>query len=233
MYWVISGKNDNPLVGSILLKDGVSLWDQLQPYLPVLTAIVSLGGIAITYSIAKKAREIAEEQKIIAQDKLDIDIFDKRFKVFQSLTDLYNTLNYAKSSQLTPDLDKKIRECFKDILPAKFLFQQEDAKIIHTIESNVSYAHALILATESFEKECYINGPQDEGGNPTFFTPVQARSLFDRLMKETKSLQTQNFTRIVEKYTPVRLGLPPYKPLAIIAPASHPEPPPAAPEQAQ
>ncbi|MFT8723460.1 MAG: hypothetical protein ABF759_12945, partial [Acetobacter malorum] len=54
-------------------------WDSVQPYLPLVTAIitgtVSSIGILITYNLANKARQIAEEQKKINQNKLDIDIF--------------------------------------------------------------------------------------------------------------------------------------------------------------
>ncbi|MFT9063279.1 MAG: hypothetical protein ABF430_05690 [Acetobacter persici] len=232
MYWVVSGGNSNPLVGSILLKQDMSFWDQAQPYLPILTAIVSFVGICITYSIALKARKIADEQKIIAQEKLDTDIFDKRFNVFQNLIDAYNTLNHAYSSELTSELDKNTRDCFKEILPASFLFSNEDVEILSEVGAHLRYAHALIFSTKNFKKSASVSDP-NQAGSTAFFSPERAESCFKDLMSKAKDLQALHFKWITQKYTPASLSLPPYKPLATTSPASHPEPQPTVPEQAQ
>ncbi|MFT9145374.1 MAG: hypothetical protein ABF471_11865, partial [Acetobacter orientalis] len=80
---------DLPFLQEITIKQvHHGFWDSVQPYLPLITAIitgtVSSIGILITYNLANKARQIAEEQKKIASTKLNIDIFDKRFDLFNS-----------------------------------------------------------------------------------------------------------------------------------------------------
>lgn len=97
MYWVISGPSDNPLTGTIILKQGQTAWEQIAPYLPVLTALVSVVGIGMTCLLANRAREIATQQKKIAEDKLAIDAFDKIYNVIQAYDKFFALL-------LTPEL---------------------------------------------------------------------------------------------------------------------------------
>ncbi|GAN61582.1 hypothetical protein ACI01nite_25250 [Acetobacter cibinongensis] len=103
---------DLPFLNQITVsqeKHGV--WEHILPYAPLITAVISAGistaGIIVTFNLALKARLISEQQKKIAQTKLEVDVFDKRFDVFNAYQEYYNKIvanEYKEKNEITNDL---------------------------------------------------------------------------------------------------------------------------------
>lgn len=94
--------------------------ENILPYAPLIGTIVS-AGVAIW--IAKEARQISAEQKRIAQEKLDLDLFDKRYRIVTA----YNKL-LSKSLQpiLTVEkIQEYITEFQEDYIFYSIFFKKE------------------------------------------------------------------------------------------------------------
>ncbi|MFT8471180.1 hypothetical protein [Acetobacter persici] len=105
---------DLPFLQEMTIKQvHYGFWESIQPYLPLAAAVIagtlSTIGIFVTCNLAKKARDISEEQKKIAECKLQLDSFDKRFYVFNSYKEFYTELiskNYDNEAKLLESYTK-------------------------------------------------------------------------------------------------------------------------------
>lgn len=119
---------DLPFLNQITVSQHLpSFWDNPLPYIPALGAVISVIGVGITAWLAKLARGIAIEQKKIAKDKFDIDLFNKRIEIYQSFIKMYNflvTRNYSDQSEL----EQEHINLLHALSCARFLFSPDDIK---------------------------------------------------------------------------------------------------------
>lgn len=59
---------------------------------PIATIIASLVAVTVTGYFAKYQKDIAYQQKEIAKENLRLAIFDRRYKVFETIFPYYNAL---------------------------------------------------------------------------------------------------------------------------------------------
>lgn len=59
---------------------------------PIATIFASLVAVGVTGYFAWHQRNIADQQKEIAKNKLKLDLFDRRYKAFESIFPYYNAL---------------------------------------------------------------------------------------------------------------------------------------------
>jgi membrane protein implicated in regulation of membrane protease activity len=67
-------------------------WEVALSYAPLATVFFALMSMLITLYIAAEARKISNEQKRIAQEKLELDLLDKRYKIIRSYIDFFSYL---------------------------------------------------------------------------------------------------------------------------------------------
>jgi hypothetical protein len=79
---------------------------------------VKYGGL-ITTVMAIVMGWIAYQQSKTAKDKLKLDLFDRRYKVFQGVMDFIQALNMGNTSQET------FGQLYEALGPASFLFENE------------------------------------------------------------------------------------------------------------
>ncbi|WP_156475260.1 hypothetical protein [Acetobacter malorum] len=188
-------------------------WDNVQPYLPLAAAIItgslSTIGIVVTCNLANKARQIAEEQKKIAGTKLNIDIFDKRFDLFNSYSIYFGkflTKNYENQGECWEDFSNINNDHEK----TAFLFNGEDAEYFDAVYEVLSEYHEYRLG---FLQASSVN----EGKAKKFLNDFNEKyyELYVRFCKYVPDIMVS------------RPSVP------TISPGSRPEPQPTAQEQAQ
>lgn len=133
---------DLPFLNQItVVQEKHGFWECFLPYAPLVTAVISavisIIAICVTYYVARKAREITTEQKAIAaqakqiaQDKFDLDLFDKRYSVIAAYNCLFQEIG-------KPLLEKdSIRQSLVDFqskyiyFPA--MFNEEDENLLNS-----------------------------------------------------------------------------------------------------
>ena len=148
------------MVDFTISDPGNSLLSQLKPtaiiinqstsWITYITPAVSLicagVGIWATWKIAGKARELAAQQRNIAQSKLETDTFNLRFDVYNCYSSFYSNL-------LTKDYSN-IGECWADFhsfteIHRKylFLFPEEYHKIFNDLYDSLDAIHSIRLNT--------------------------------------------------------------------------------------
>jgi hypothetical protein len=79
----------------------------------LLTAVIAVVAVWIAFQQSKTARD----QHRVAQDKLKLDLFDRRYKVYQGLMEFIGVLNNEGRAPR-----EAFGEFYRAIGPAKFLF---------------------------------------------------------------------------------------------------------------
>lgn len=119
---------DLPFLNQITVSQNLpSFWDNPLPYVPAIGAAISVLGVGVTACLANLARGVAIEQKKIAKDKFDIDLFNKRIEIYQSFLKMYNFLvsrNYSEQSEL----EQEHIDLLYALSCARFLFSPNDIK---------------------------------------------------------------------------------------------------------
>lgn len=129
-----------------VVQEKHGFWEHFLPYAPLVTAVLSAGistvGILVTCGVARKAREITSQQKAIAaqvkqiaQDKLDTDIFDKRYKVYSAYLDFFGKVTDPLVKR--EDLIIHSQEFISNIFMQKFLFHEKDVETLNFIKKNI------------------------------------------------------------------------------------------------
>lgn len=217
MYWVISGPDNNPLTGEVLFQQDTGLWSQAAPVISFLCSVFSIG-VALYVAhrarqLTQQQRDIAEQGRQIAQDKLDLDVFDKRYKVISC----YNKL-FAKSAM--PIIERKlsqeiITEFQEGYIFYKALFHIDDYVFFENAKSSL---YQLMTFREEHNNRDHFFDKDEE----------QFEELYDECSIHIKILRD-----LIIQYSPSSLTQLPHRAITTTSPASHPAPQPTAPEQAQ
>lgn len=149
-------------------------FENILPYAPLFGTIIS---VMAAIWIAQKAREITADQKRIAQDKLDFDIFEKRFAIINSLAEMYNLLNHARND----DELKNVRSLFMTYYIKSELsisiFEKSDSKIIISTSDKLNKMFSMYYASKNFTVSfLYAN----DGKN---YTKTEALEIFNKTKK--------------------------------------------------
>ena len=160
---------------------------------PVISLLCAVAGVWATWTIAKKAREItsqqkdiAEQAKIIALEKLEADIFEKRYNLYSLYCDNYNML-VSKDFDNTDQLLEKIRTFMSTAAPPSLLFAQKDEKKIDLVKEKLNELFELRLKNLTVSE---ILENHDEN------------ILYEKLILQLKDVQLPIFNKIMRKYVP-------------------------------
>ncbi|MGF1276667.1 hypothetical protein [Acetobacter pasteurianus] len=204
---------DLPFLNQITVSQiKYGFWENAVTYAPVISAACSLFGIVITYMIARKAREISSEQKQIAQNKLDMEVFEKRFSVCLSFKKFY-------LKTISPNIEdykyfpKLIEEIETETLMVNILFLEPDVEIIEKIKYDL---------IELFNFRIDHTNINDIFKNPEVYDN------YEKLRKNAKE-GLDKLHSILRYYSPEFVKTLPRNKLSTAHPASPDTPPPAAP----
>lgn len=211
---------DLPFLNQITVSQHLSsFWDNPLPYVPAIGAAISVLGVGVTAWLANLARGVAIEQKKIAKDKFDIDLFNKRIEIYQSFLKMYNFLvsrNYSEQSELEQEHINLLyalscaRFLFSPNDIEKFKFYQEEMKKMYNIRKNKKNIDDFRSSKSKELTEFNIIG-----ANFMDKYHVELRVI---IKKYLPSVLSEQFSQIDA---------------STVSPASHPEPQPTAPEQSQ
>lgn len=189
------------------VKDG--FWEHLLPYAPLLTAFLTAGvaiaNITSTRFLANKARQITEQQRTIAQEKLDADIFEKRCNVFLLFAKIYNVL-IKKDFTSRKELDDFMTTSYAETIPPQFIFNEADLELITK----------LIKSLDNLKLFRYSN---------LQITPNNKKKR-DEFKEEIQEKLLPDFKKSLEKYIPSSMIMLPKSSNTTSNPASNPTPPP-------
>lgn len=130
------------------LKPTAIIINQSTSWITYITPAVSLMcagvGIWATWKIAGKARELATQQKNIAQSKLETDTFNLRFDVYNCYCSFFSNLltkNYSSVGECWADFNSFAETHRKSL----FLFPKEYKKIFDDLYSSLDTLHSIRL----------------------------------------------------------------------------------------
>ncbi|MFT9046214.1 hypothetical protein [Acetobacter orientalis] len=189
------------------VKDG--FWENLLPYAPLLTAFLTAGvaiaNIMSTRFLANKARQITEQQRTIAQEKLDADLFEKRCGFFLKYAKMYNIL-ISKDFASKKELDDFLHDITIQSIPPQFIFSNSDSDLIKKLLVEIRklrrlrYTHLQVTPDWKEEREKF------------------RKIIQEKLLPDLK--------KMLEKYVPPSMTMLPKSSNSTSNPASDPEPPP-------
>lgn len=100
---------DLPFLNQITVsQERHGVWENLLPYAPFVSACCAAVSIFVAFRIALKAQSISTEQKKIAEDKLYLDLFLKRFDAFQVYSEFFSkfiSVDYKEKQQIVSDFN--------------------------------------------------------------------------------------------------------------------------------
>lgn len=160
---------------------------------PAISFLCAVAGVWATWTIAKKAREItsqqrdiAEQAKMIALEKLEADIFEKRYSLYLSYCNYYNLIA-TKDFDSGDELIESIRNFMANANPASLLFTKKDRKKISIVRASI----------DKLEKLRLNNLTMDEINND-----VDKKIKYQKLVSEIKDVQLPIFDKLMKKYVP-------------------------------
>lgn len=213
---------DLPFLNQITVSQHLSsFWDNPLPYVPAIGAVISALGIVVTAWLAQLARGVAKEQKKIAKDKLDIDLFNKRIEVYQSFMKMYNFLasrNFTENSEI----EKEKIDLLSSLSFARFIYSSADIDRFEVLRMKIEKSYQIR------KKEKNIDSLKSDLKKRNIYTDL-SKNLHD-----FKDIYAPELRSIIKKYLPDVLDEQ-FKRLdnSTTSPASHPELPPTASKQAQ
>ncbi|MFT8699270.1 hypothetical protein [Acetobacter orientalis] len=161
---------------AIIINQSTSWITYITPAVSLLCASV---GIWATWKIAGKARELANQQKNIAQSKLETDTFGLRFDVYNCYCSFYSNL-------ITKDYSS-IGECWADFnsftemhRKSLFLFPNEYHKIFDDLYNSLNNLHTIRLNT--LDSKNLDHNTENFSSNKTLFQ-ISLKKL-QKLMEE-------------------------------------------------
>lgn len=178
---------------------------------PILAVVTSICGAGVALYVAKLARNIASEQKEIAKNKLDFDLFDKRLEIFNTFFEKATILCHKKFKD-----EEEIITISKDLIRVSsripFLFNQEASEVLSKTREN------LIKIVNLRKRQ-------------TIDTSISIQNEINKITEEFTNINLPDITKVMISYTPIFIYE--NRLLPTTSPASHPKSQPAAPEQAQ
>lgn len=205
--------NESNIPNLIIISTPKIPYNWVSPTVSIFCAGV---GLIVTWVIARKAREItsqqkqiAEQTKKIAEDKLDADIFIKRCDFYLTLSYIYNTL-IKKNFSSAQELSDFLSDAYSRSIPPSFLFSPEDDKIIQNCVRDLG------LLCDFREKNLTIDDSEEHKKELLYFK--------DKI----KNANLAKVKSILSKYVPDAMTSPPDF-ISTTAQASPDMPQPAAP----
>ncbi|GBR20238.1 hypothetical protein [Gluconobacter japonicus] len=187
----------------------------ITPYAPLASAFFSAVSIFFAYLIASKARSISAEQKKIAAQKLDLDIFDKRYAGIKGLislknlfSEVVNKYSYNISDKNTDkmnstdvynyisDLSKKYNDLYREIMMNPLIFSNMDSATLYVLDQKMAYLYGTITGTVFFT--CKDNVKL----NDKSYTGTEAYGEFKRVFDEVDHLLVSAVKNILPRYSP-------------------------------
>ncbi|MFT8555511.1 MAG: hypothetical protein ABF697_09410 [Zymomonas mobilis] len=215
MSWKIFSP-DCPLLSSISIYQTYdSFAGSITPYAPLASAFFSAVSIFFAYLIASKARSISAEQKKIAAQKLDLDIFDKRYAGIKGLISLRNLfsevinkysyniykenidkVNNVELENYIGDLSKEYNDLYREIMMNPLIFSNTDANKLYDLDTKLTYLHGLVVGTMFFtcKDNVKLFGKS--------YTGAQAYDVFKRLFNEVDRNLAVAAKDILPRYSP-------------------------------
>lgn len=137
MTWELHSP-DLPFLNEItVIQNKHGFWENISSYAPVLSAFFALISLFVTLWIAKEARKIASDQKNIAQNKLDYDLFSKKGEIitifFNSMVKIYHN-EFHKTEDITSVMD----ELYGTQVFAAFFFKDSYLESLSKVRSSIS-----------------------------------------------------------------------------------------------
>ncbi|MCG4258028.1 hypothetical protein [Acetobacter senegalensis] len=227
---------DLPFLNQITVsqvKNG--FWECISPYTTFVGTLISVSAAVL---IAREARKITAEQKRIAQEKLDLDLFDKRYKIINGYNKYYSTL---LSKVLTiNDIQAAKTEFHVDYIFFKVFFQDKYKEFFVSARKNLyklSDFREGNLDRRQFTKEQRKEfASLARNTSPSIFKIRDILNIYSPLfvkLPPNHVIERQSFSSFVNDIFTKIFTKPLKNNASTAVPTSHPEPQPAAPEQAQ
>lgn len=199
--------SDFPILNQITISQvRHGFWENVIAWAPAVGAACSLVGIFITYRIAKKAREISSEQKRIAQNKFDLDLFEKRLAVYHAAFDSFNILfthvgYLPKDAKYYDEIKKDLGDKFSVFLISRFIFEKKDCDFIHKIRRNLNKCYVFLVGSRGFEKDCIYSGKS--------YTALECKEFCRSFKNKWEQEYKKSLYETIAKYMPKNALLPP------------------------
>lgn len=160
---------------------------------PAVSFMCAAAGVWATWTIAKKAREItsqqrdiAEQAKIIALEKLEADIFEKRYNLYSSYCNYYNLL-ISKDFNDPKEIIESVCNFMSTTSTPSMLFTKKDEKKIKIVKGKLEE-----LVRFRIDNLKITEIKEDHGEN----------TKYAKLTLELKNIHLPVFNKIMRKYVP-------------------------------
>lgn len=199
MTWELHS-SDLPFLNDITVSQIKSSYlECFLPYAPLLSAIFSFASIFITLKIANRAREISIEQKKIATDKYDLDMFEKRLEIYQSIYFIYNKIVLKALSASTPNdyyikVDDKYNDYLDKIRMSQFIFLESDYSYLMEIIFQMNLIKAQYISSKGGKEICSVDKIR--------YTPEEMKKINLEFRKKWREEYRKGIDRIINKYKP-------------------------------
>ncbi|WP_395494518.1 hypothetical protein [Acetobacter sp. KSO5] len=188
------------------------IWENIVASAPALGVAASIFSAGVALYVAKLARNIASEQKEIAKNKLDLDLFDKRLEIFNSFFNNGGEICFKKF-KTEENLQEVAQDLINSFSKVPFLFNEKETGILSKAREN------LILIASIKRSQIKEKGETEETkeiiSKSTTFTNTDLIDISNIMISCTPTFIYEG--RSLPKKTP----------------AINPIPQPTAPEQAQ
>ncbi|AHB11176.1 hypothetical protein [Zymomonas mobilis] len=116
----------------------------------IITIISSIATLSVSITIAIFTYQLSNAQKNIAKEKLKLDLFEKRYKIYNCFKKSYSLSNKQFFIEERKKILKSIDESLKE---SYFLFDAEFFQILEKIYKKLNYLFFLIENTISYLKK--------------------------------------------------------------------------------
>lgn len=163
------------------LSEWVRNTSKFGDFITVFASIASLSASGLVayfgYQISKAQKEIANSQKNIAKEKLKLDLFDRRYKIYNVFKDALISFYHTKEEPLQKRLDAidEIRNHFNE---SQFLLDQNSFNKLNKIFFNIVSLYTKIDQLKDMS-DSYANDPEDKEYR------TQLRNEYDDLLSKT------------------------------------------------
>lgn len=117
-------------------------WENALLYSPLLSAGFALIGTCAAFWIGTQARRISNEQRIIAENKLQLDLFDRRNKIISVFFESIMKISY-NSFKKKEEIDCIIDNLYEVQVLAAFLFKEEYLSSLSGARSEITKLASL------------------------------------------------------------------------------------------
>jgi hypothetical protein len=137
MTWEFHSPDLPFLNGITIVQAKRGFFEHCLAYAPFFSAICALIGTGAALWIAAQARKISNEQKIIAQNKLEFDLFDRRNEILSTHLNCFLKISHNEF-ETEESVDKIMSELYDIQLLAVFLFKKPYLDYIVEVRKAIS-----------------------------------------------------------------------------------------------